>query len=151
MKASGLPWWHSGSESACQFRGHGFNPWPRKIPHAAEQRSPYATTTEPGSATREATARRTQCTSPREELPLGANGESPCPARKTHHSQKLINWNYVKVAQSCPNLCNPMDHTVHGILQVRILEWVAFPFSKGSSQPRDWTQVSHIAGGFFTS
>ena len=37
--------------------------------------------------------------------------------------------------------------TVHGILQARILEWVAFPFSRGSSQPRDWTQVSHIAGG----
>ena len=34
----------------------------------------------------------------------------------------------VKVAQLCPTLCNPMDHTVHGILQARILEWVAFPF-----------------------
>jgi len=44
-----------------------------------------------------------------------------------------------------------MDYTVHGILQARILEWVAFPFSRGSSQPRDWTQVSHIAGGFFSS
>ena len=44
-----------------------------------------------------------------------------------------------------------MDNTVHGILQARILEWVAFPFSSGSSQPRDRTQVSHIAGGFFTS
>ena len=44
-----------------------------------------------------------------------------------------------------------MDYTVHGILQVRILEWVAFPFSRGSFQPRDWTQVSHIAGRFFTS
>ena len=42
-------------------------------------------------------------------------------------------------------------YTVHGILQARILEWVAFPFSMGSSQPRDQTQVSHIAGGFFTS
>ena len=42
----------------------------------------------------------------------------------------------VKVAQSCPTLCNPMDSTVHGILQARILEWVAFPFSRGSSQPR---------------
>ena len=56
----------------------------------------------------------------------------------------------VKVAQQCPTLCNPMD-TVHGILQARILEWVAFPFSRGSSQPRDWTQVSCIAGRFFTS
>ena len=43
----------------------------------------------------------------------------------------------VKVAQSCPTLCNPMDYTVHGILQARILEWVTFPFSRGSSQPRD--------------
>ena len=39
----------------------------------------------------------------------------------------------VKVAQSCPPLCNPMDYTVHGTLQARILEWVAFPFSRGSS------------------
>ena len=43
-----------------------------------------------------------------------------------------------------------MDYTVHGIVQARILEWVAFPFSKGSSQPRDWTRVFHIAGRFFT-
>ena len=65
-------------------------------------------------------------------------------------------WRYisevkVKVTQSCPTLCDPMDYRVHGILQARILESVAFPFSRGSSQPRDWTQVSHIAGGFFTS
>jgi len=44
-----------------------------------------------------------------------------------------------------------MDYTVHGVLQARILQWVAFPFSRGSSQPRDQTQVSLIAGGFFTS
>ena len=44
-----------------------------------------------------------------------------------------------------------MDYTIHGILQARILEWVAFPFSRGSSQCRDWTKVSHIAGGLFTS
>ena len=50
----------------------------------------------------------------------------------------------VKVAQSCPSLCDPMDHTVHGILQVRVLDWVAFPFSRGSSQPKDQIQVSHI-------
>ena len=53
---------------------------------------------------------------------------------------------WVKVAQSCPTLCNPMVYTVHGVLQARILEWVAFPFSRGSSQPRDWTQVSCTAG-----
>ena len=57
----------------------------------------------------------------------------------------------VKVAQSCPTLCDSVDYTVHGILQARILEWVAFPFSRGSSQPRDQTQVSCIAGRFFTS
>ena len=56
----------------------------------------------------------------------------------------------VKVIQSCPTLCNPMD-TVHVILQARILELVAFPFSRGSSQPRDQTQVSCIAGRFLTS
>ena len=56
-----------------------------------------------------------------------------------------------KAAQSCQTLCDPVDYTVHGSLQARILEWVAVPFSRGSSQPRDWTQVSHIVGGFFTS
>ena len=49
------------------------------------------------------------------------------------------------------SLQTPMGYTVYGILQARILEWVAFPFSRGSSQPRYLTQVSHIAGGFFTS
>ena len=43
----------------------------------------------------------------------------------------------VTVAQSCSILCDPMDYTVLGILQVKILEWVAFPFSRGYSQPRD--------------
>ena len=57
----------------------------------------------------------------------------------------------VKVAQSCPAHCDLMDYRVRGILQARILEWVAFPFSRGSSQPRDRTQICHIAGGFFTS
>ena len=53
----------------------------------------------------------------------------------------------VKVSQSCPTLCNPMDC----IVQARILEWVAFPFFRGSSQPRDQTQVSLIESGVFTS
>ena len=56
----------------------------------------------------------------------------------------------VKATQSCPTICNPMDYTVRGILQATILEW-AIPFSRGSSQPRDQTHVSHIAGRFFTS
>ena len=57
----------------------------------------------------------------------------------------------VKVTQSWPILFDPTDYTVHGILQVRMLEWVAFSFCRGSSQPRDRTQVFCIAGGFFTS
>ena len=57
----------------------------------------------------------------------------------------------VKIAQLCPTLCDSMDYTAHGILQARILEWVAVPFTRGSSQPKDRTQVSHIAGGVFTS
>ena len=57
----------------------------------------------------------------------------------------------VKVAQLCPTLCDPMDYIVHGILQARILEWVAFPVSRGSSQHRDQTQVFCVAGEFFTS
>ena len=57
----------------------------------------------------------------------------------------------VKVVHLCPTLCESMDYTVYEILQARILEWVAFPFSRGSSQARDRTQVSHMAGGFFTS
>ena len=56
----------------------------------------------------------------------------------------------VQVAQLCLTLCNPMDYTVHGILQASILEWVDFPFFRGSSQPRDRTQVSLIADRFFT-
>ena len=54
-----------------------------------------------------------------------------------------------EVAQSCPTLCDPMDcslpgYSVHGIFQAIVLEWIAISFSKGSSQPRDWTRVSRI-------
>ena len=59
------------------------------------------------------------------------------------------------VAQLCLTLCDPMDYSLPaplsiGILQARILEWFAMPSSRGSFQPRDQTQVSQIAGGFFT-
>ena len=70
---------------------------------------------------------------------------------KAHRASALWVVSEVKVAQSCPTLCDPLDYTVLGVLQARILEWIAFPFSRGSSQPRDRTQVSYIAGGFFTS
>ena len=59
-----------------------------------------------------------------------------------------------KSLQSCPTLCNPVDcslpgSSIHGILQARILERVAISFSRGSSRPRDRTQVSHIGGRRF--
>ena len=62
----------------------------------------------------------------------------------------------VLVAWSCLTLCDamdcsPPDSKVHGILQARILEWVAFPFFRGSSQPRDQTQVSCITDRFSTT
>ena len=65
----------------------------------------------------------------------------------------MLLWS--EVAQSCLTLCDPVDcsplgSSVHGILQARILEWVAISFSRGSFQPRDWTRVSCIAGGRFT-
>ena len=68
-------------------------------------------------------------------------------------------WNFIPIlwfvwkSLSHARLYDPVDYTVHGILQARILEWVAFPWkiSRGSSQPRDRTQVSRIAGGFFIS
>ena len=64
----------------------------------------------------------------------------------------------VKLLQLCLTFCNPMDcslpgSSVHGILQARILEWIAMPSSRGSSQPRDWTCISHVsalAGSLFT-
>ena len=66
---------------------------------------------------------------------------------------------YAKLLQSCPTLCNAMDcslsvSSVHGIFQARILEWVAFSFSRGSSQARDQNLISSgsvFAGRFFTS
>ena len=60
-----------------------------------------------------------------------------------------------EVVQSCPALCDPMDcslpgSSVHGVFQAIVLEWIAISFSRGSSQPRDWTRVSCISGRFVT-
>ena len=68
---------------------------------------------------------------------------------------KMKEWMKVSVRQLCPTFCIPMDWSLpgssaHEILQARILEWVAVPLSRGSSQPRDRTQVSCTAGKFFT-
>ena len=64
------------------------------------------------------------------------------------HSNLTLKW---KSLSHVWLLWDPMDYTVHGILQARTLKWIAFPFSRESSQPRDWTQVSHIVGRFSTS
>ena len=76
----------------------------------------------------------------------------------TGKSNQSLSAQFSSVAQSCSTLCNPMDYSlpgssVHGILQARILEWVAMTSSRGALQPRDQTQVSCvscIAGRFFT-
>ena len=76
------------------------------------------------------------------------------------HGKSPQNWERVKVSHSVmsnslrphdPMDCSPSGSSIHGILQATIPEWGAIPFSRGSSQPRDQTQVSCIAGGFFTS
>ena len=67
------------------------------------------------------------------------------------NEKTLVQYDKVKVAQSCPTLCDPVDYTGHGILQARTQECVAIPFSRGSSQPRDRGQVPCTAGWFFTS
>ena len=72
----------------------------------------------------------------------------------TFVSKRRLEVSESEVAQSCPTLCDPMDcsppgSSVHGILQTRTLEWVAISFSRGSSRPRDQTDVSRIAGRHF--
>ena len=84
-----------------------------------------------------------------------------CTKRQEEHSRTSLPKSFFysslryfyesEVAQSCLTLCDPMDcslpgSTIHGIFQARILEWVAISFSRRSSWPRDWTQVSHMVG-----
>jgi len=88
---------------------------------------------------------------------LMASGHLTYSQEYLKHKEALDYWkawvlkDELKVTQSCPALCDPMVYAVHGILQARILEWVAIPSSRGSSRPKDQTQVSIIAGRFFTS
>ena len=75
------------------------------------------------------------------------NNVGKAPEHTAQHTISEVKW-----SESPSVVCDSATPwTVQGTLQARILEWVAFPFSRGPSQPRDWTQVSHIAGGFFTS
>ena len=89
----GFPWWRSGWESACQCRGHGFEPWSGKIPRAVEQLGPWATTTEPARLEPVLRNRRGHDSerpahSHEEWPPLAATGESPRTETKTQHNQK---------------------------------------------------------------
>ena len=95
-KLMGLPWWHSGWESACQCRGHGFEPWSGKIPHATEQLGPWATIAEPAHlepVLRNKRGRDSERPAHRDEEwpPLAATRESPGTEIKTQHSNQSIN------------------------------------------------------------
>ena len=92
-RTPGLPWWCSGWESTCQCRGHGFKPWSGKIPHAAEQLGPWATTTEPARLELVLCNKRghdSERPTHRDEEwpPLAATRESPRTETKAQHSQK---------------------------------------------------------------
>ena len=94
-----------------------------------------------------------------ESATIESHVQTPIPQEKENTSRgekEVSRAMKVKVAQSGPTLCDPMDcsppgSSVHGTVQARILEWVAIPFSRGSSQPRDWIEVSCIAGSFSVS
>ena len=93
IKRVWLPWWRSGWESACKCRGHGFEPWSGKIPHATEQLGPWATTTEPARlepVLRNKRGRDNERPAHHDEewSPLAATRESPRTETKTQHSQK---------------------------------------------------------------
>ena len=90
---TGLPWWRSGWESACQCRGHGFGPWSGGIPHAAERLGPWATVAEPARLEPVLRGRRGRdgersAHRGEEWSPLATTGESPWTEAKTQHSHK---------------------------------------------------------------
>ena len=96
MSIVGLPWWRSGWESACQCRGHRFEPWSGKIPHAAGQLGPWATITEPARLEPELRNKRGRNNArpahrDEEWSPLAAIRESPRTETKTQHSHKQTN------------------------------------------------------------
>ena len=90
----GLPWWRSGWESACQCKGHGFEPWSGRIPHAAEQLDPWATATEPARlepVLRNKRGRDSERPAHRDEEwpPLAATRESPLMKRRPNTAKKI--------------------------------------------------------------
>ena len=90
-----------------------------------------------------------------EKVDLTQHSENKDHGIQSHHFMANERKKESEVTQSCATLCDPMDCSlpgspVPGIFQARVLEWVSISFSRGSSQPRDWTQVSCIAGRRFT-
>ena len=84
-----------------------------------------------------------------------SNGVAGYQRRNLSHHSRKVRESESEVAQLCPTLCNPMDcslsgSSVPGTCQARVLECIAISFSRGSSQPRNWTRVSYIAGRRFT-
>ena len=142
--ATDFPGGARSKEPTCQCRceRHRFNPWVRKIPW----RRKWQPT--PVFMPEESHGQRSLAGYSLGLQRWALTNLSPISPRKSVKVKVLV-------AQSCPTLwdpmdCSPPDSSIHGILQARIQEWLAISFSRGSSQPRDWTQVSHIAGGFFT-
>ena len=113
---AGLPQWLSGKEPICQSKRPGFDPWVGKIPWRRKW----------------------------QHTPVFLPG-------KSYGQRSLAGYSQVKVTQLCLTLCDPMDcsppgSSVHGILQLKILECVAISFSRASSWPRDWTRVFCMGG-----
>ena len=131
-----LPWWFSGKEPACQCRTCAFDPWVRNI-----LEKELATHSSKGNLMDRGAWQAT------------VHGVSKRWTQLNHPTTHTHTHAYdcCLVTKSPLILCNPMvrslsGSSVHGILQARILEWVAISISRGASQPRDWTWVSYIAG-----
>ena len=169
LSSKGLPRWLSWSRICPQCGRPGFDPWVGKIPWRREWlptpvfwpgefhglyrpcgRKESDPTERPSLVIKDSTYTVTSISCNHSSLP------NPHQAPQTPVLFCLgLPWVLCLVTQPCPSLCDHMDciplgSCVHGILQARTLEWVAVPFSRGSSQPRDQTQVSCLAGGFFT-
>ena len=152
----------------CRRQRPGFEPWVRKIPWSWKWQPTPVFFPEEFHGQRNLAG---YCPWGRKELDTTGHstavytgwtqaGNSPesqkHPMQSGYMSMYFLScYGKVLVAQSCSTLCDPTDcrpkgSSVHEILQARILEWVATPFSRASSQPRDWTRVSCIAGISFT-
>ena len=151
-----LPWWLRQQKICLQCRRPGFDLWVQKIPWWMEWHPTLVFLPEEFQGQGSLVG----CS------PWGSKESDMTEATQQQHIKVSIFVLVItmllyfcvgaKSLHLCLTLCDPMDHSppgssVHGILQARILEWVAMPFSRGSSRPRDQTQVSNIAGRFFTS